>query len=307
MKHFFAFFLLSLALGACSKQASTSSDDTDDSSNTELASSISQIGDAAFGGNSARVAAEEAADNIRGACSALTFGSCTSGKRTKSFSADGGDSDACTRGKSNAFSVFGQAVLTFSRTSTCLISATGDTVTRTFNNHYIKRGTGGRSVLIYTGTGTVGGKTIAAADLNDYSGTERSGGAVLTKGSGASGTLAITGIHRRGVNPNGKYGFWHTVYTDSANPLSFSTDLSTGSITMNGTTYVAHNRAKVKIGTTLLDVRFEAACRHPVGGSTKFEYTGTNGALVSLTLTWSATCGQASDGTVTVDIEDNNS
>lgn len=296
-----------LVVGCSSKD---SADDPEDTTNTDLAAAAAQVGDAARGTTSVRDVMD-APRVTTDSCSTHALGACASETRTRNFSTspDGGDQNPCTRGKGNGLNVFGSAVLTFTGTASCAISAAGDTVTRTLKNHYFVHGNKGKTVIVYTGTGTVGGKAIADADLKDYQGTTRSGGAKLTKGNAGTDTLDILGIHRRKVNPNGKYAFWHTVYTAAGAGLSVQKDTpAVGKTTVSGTAYIALNRAAKTVTKTLTGVVYDASCRHPIAGTTTFSTPGEGGAAATtVTVEWQSECGKAKDksaGDALLDLED---
>ena len=258
-----------------------SSDDSDNTTNADLASMTSILGEIINPTVAVR-------DTRASACSAMALSECSANLKTRSFSTDGGDSTPCTRGN---VSVFGKTILTFS-SATCALT-TSHTVTRTFDNHYLQLAAGGK-VLIYTQTGTVAGKIIAGTDLKDYEGTSRSGGALLTKGSSAD-TLAITGIHRRSLSSSGRYGYWHTLYSDTDLSISRSGASSTIS---SGTLILMHNRAKIKVSKEFTDVVFNESCVFPVSGTITYTVTSDSATSKLFTATFSSTCGKASiDGT----------
>jgi hypothetical protein len=152
-------------------------------------------------------------------------------------------------------------------------------------------GLGGRKVLIYTGTGTVADKTLADEDLKDFEGTARSGGAILKKLDGDVRKMTITGIHRRAVNPRGKFTMWHTIWSDAD---AITVTGSGASRTLDGTMYVMHNRAQRKITKTLTGVVLSSGCRFPTAGTTNFAWSGG-----SVSVTWGS-CGSVTiDGTST--------
>jgi len=223
--------------------------------------------------------------------------------RTRNFSepSDG----YCTRGQGNLVRTYGKSILTFANVGgACdFDTATGSTatppsVTRTLDGHYMQLGANGRKLLVYTGEGTVGGKTIAADDLKDFEGNTRSGGAVIKKLNGDIRKLTINGIHRRGLSILGKYTLWHTLWTDAD---GVTVTGSRGDRTLNGTIYVMHNRASRKITKTLTDVKFSSSCRFPISGTTNFSSTAG-----SVTVTWTSSCGTATidGGAVDVDTAD---
>jgi hypothetical protein len=293
MKHRVLFATLALlSLAGC---GSTSDSDADDTANTDLAASAAEVGDVAGAGSTGIGRFLES----RTSCSGISFGSCASGVRERDFSS--ASDGYCTRGSSNGRHVYGKSILTFANVGgACdFDSATGaDTnspsVTRTLDNHYVQRGNNGRKVLVYTGEGTVADKTIAAADLTDFEGTVRSGGAVLKKLSGGTKKLTILGIHRRGLNPNGKFTHWHTLYSDAD---GITVTNSGSDRVLNGTMYIMHNRKSLKITKTMTNVTFSSSCQFPKSGTTTFSWT-EEGAAQSVSVTWSSTCGEASiDGT----------
>ncbi len=285
-----------LLLVACSK---TTTSEADDTSNTDLATSVTEVGDMAGSGatGAGRLLEEmdEALEALpRASCSTIAFGSCVSGVLERNFSSP--TEGYCTRGPANGIRTFGKAILTFANVTACGFEAVGaaDTntpsITRTLDNHYLQRGASGRKLLIYTGAGTVGGQTIGADDLKDFEGTTRSGGATVKKLTTGK-KLTINGIHRRGLTAGGKYTMWHTLYTDADGITVTNAGLDR---VMDGTMYVMHNRASRKITKTLTAVTFTAACRFPISGTTAFSWTGG-----SFTVTWGA-CGSATvDGAAT--------
>jgi hypothetical protein len=286
-------------------RCSSAADDSDDTTNSELASSATEFGDVSGAGATGR---EEIAADLRATCASLAFGACDSATKTqtRAFSTDGGDSNPCTRGTSNGRNAYGKAILTFSEAA-CAFSTTGATVTRSLSNHYIQRGNNGYKVLTYTAVGTVGGKALVEADLKDFEGTVREGGGVLKKGSGATDTLTITGIHRRGLKPNGRFGFWHTLWSDADGiTVTRAGSGASATATLSGTMYLMHNRAGVKVTKTLTDVKFENGCHLPTGGSISYTTpaVGTT-AAATVTVVFSGTCGTAAIDSVATDLDPN--
>jgi hypothetical protein len=289
---FIALALLSIA--GCD---SASDSDEDDTIASDLASAVVEIGDLA--GSGATGLGRELFASERASCSSLSFGACANEVRERDFSAP---SDGyCTRGSSGGRHVFGRVLLTFANTSSAcnFNGSVGDdsnppSITRTVDNHYVLRESDGRKVLVYTGEGMVAEKAIGAADLLDFSGTSRSGGAVLRKVAGNVRNLTILGIHRRGLSSAGKYTHWHTLYSDT--DAITVTDTGMGKL-LNGTLYIMHNRKQRKIAQSLESVSFVPSCQYPVGGATSYAWT-ENGEAKSVGITWSSTCGSVNvDGT----------
>ncbi len=265
----------------------TSTDDTDDTSTEDYVSATSEIGDLSGSGSTGLSLVSSPRKDSSGACSSVPFGACEGKKRERAFSLAGGDTEPCTRGKANGRRVFGKVLLTYSADS-CAFSAEDSTITRTLSNHYVQRGLNGKKVLIYTDSGTVASKSLSESDLIDYEGTKRSGGAIKKKGSGTEDKLTILGIHRRGLNPNGKFGFWHTLWSEAdAITVVESGTGDSSTATLNGTFYIMHNRAKLKVTKTLKDIKFVKGCSHPTSGTETI--TLPNGTTTSVT--FNSNCG----------------
>lgn len=249
--------VFSLAVG-CSK-SSNSSDEDDDTSTIDITqAAVNSVGDAlqkdsvsTFGFNDVHAMTNQ--------CSTVSFGSCTSGIKTRDFTTDG-----CTRtnqANTKSVTVYGSVALTYDD-SACAYNV-GNFFTRSLSNHYVV-GTSGYKVLSYTSTGTVGGYTVTASNLKDYEGVSRSGGTVVTKTS-TGYNVVINGIHRRGVKSTGRLGFWHTIYTPTSGLI-----VTTGSShSVDGTVYVAHNYLNKTVITTFTNVVYptDGSCCYPTSGS----------------------------------------
>ena len=281
-------FNLALILGLLFllNQCGSSTDDTDDTSTSDYVSASGEVGDVSSGGSTGLSLANTRKD-VGDACPSIAFSACTSKVKERAFSLNGGNTEPCTRGKSNGRRVFGKAILTFSADD-CAFTEEDATITRTLSNHYVQRGLNGKKVIIYTGTGTVADKNLSGTDMADYEGTTRQGGAVLKKGAETEDKLTVLGIHRRGLNPNGKFGFWHTLWTEEDGITvvrSGSGDSATA--TLNGKLYIMHNRAKIKITKTLKDVKYVKSCMYPTSGTETIEIPGS----ATVTATFTSSCG----------------
>lgn len=314
MRHRFYCLILGVSLFSLTGCLS-SLNDSDDTTNTDFAAAVSEVGDAVGAGATGlgrsephheeddlmRASSEGASaatlKNLRASCSSISFGSCSAGQKIRYFSDEGGNSSPCTRGKSNGRRVYGASVLTFSDAICAFDSlGAGATVTRTLSNHYIQRGLRGNKVLIYTGTGTVSDQIFVESDLEDYEGTSRSGGTTLKRTAGDSDKLTISGIHRRGFTTAGKFTFWHTIFSDPdalTVTKSGSGDSRTASLT--GTLFIMHNRMRKKVTKTLSNVTFTKGCAHPTSGTATLSIPSDDGTTSStVTITYSNTCGEAS-------------
>ncbi len=297
MKTTLTWVLTLLVTVACSKEGDTT--DADNTTSSSIAAAMAEVSDVVGAGATGlgRVADEL----TRTACSTVPFSACASEVRERNFS--GPNDGYCTRGTTNLARTYGKSILTFDNTSACNFDgapasdSAPPSVARTLFNHYVQLGAGGAKLLVYTGEGTVGDKTIAAVDLKDFEGNTRSGGAVIKKPlTGAPDhKLTILGIHRRGVTVAGRYTLWHTLYSD-ADGITVS-DGGGGDRVLNGTMYVMHNRVQRKITKTLAGVKYTAACRFPVAGTTNF--TSTAG---SVTVAWGS-CGSATIDGVAATLE----
>jgi hypothetical protein len=281
-----------IVISACNKKTDEGSTGTTDEStaNDLIQTSVNAVNDGISALNSSQTFAlrtESTSSDVGvvAACSTLATPTCTSGHRTLDF-------NSCTRTNSSGVSITinGTVDWAFSDTANCNIDALNETVTRTHSDHYVTLASG-EKILIYTGEGTVGGKSIAAADLLDYNNVNRSGGHVLTNTGTDTRSLAINGVHRRKVRASGVYGFWHTVYTDSGSPLTITIGGDTK--TISGTVNVAHNRLQSTATTTYTNVTFNSSCCYPVGGTVTYA-SGSE----SITSVFSAECGVATIGDV---------
>jgi hypothetical protein len=279
--------------------------DNDNTTNAELAAASSLVGEAATAGTAAAGSRFFSLFESRTACSSIPFGDCTaSNTKERAFSDAGGDTNPCTRNNgSRGRNFYGKATLTFSAAS-CGFAAADDTITRTLSNHYVQRGNNGMKVIAYTAAGTVSTATLTADDLKDYEGTTRAGGAVLKFVDATTRKLTITGIHRRSLLPNGKFGFWHTLYSDAdAITVTKGDSDADPTLTLNGVMYLMHNRIKVKLTKTLTNLKFDKSCPYPVDGTIVFSGF-SDSSTVSVDFAGTS-CGDAKIGGVSGDLDEN--
>jgi hypothetical protein len=292
--------ILVLGLSGCGKKTTDDADSgTDDSSTSSyVQSSLESVTDAisADAGVSSQPFSVEGDDQIVSAasdlspfadCSTVSFDSCIAGVKVRSF-------NQCTRTSSAGGTVtaYGMSKLTY-LDSSCSMGTTNNYFVRSFEGHY--RSTAlGYKVLSYTGVeNDLAGVAIGTADLQDYTGTVRSGGTKVTTTGANTRTIEISGVHRRGLRANGEFGFWHTTYTSS--PLQVSKSGSTYTI-VSGSVNVASNRLGLVTSTTYSGVEYDpSVCCYPIAGTV----TVSVGSATPVVTTFSSTCGSVQlDSTV---------
>lgn len=294
---------------SCSKKDGVINDGTDDTSALMLISgAASVLGESLQGGAASPSVmsseeeinasglfenADQTSASLLASCSTISYGSCSSGATTRDFGTGG-----CTRTASsgNSATIYGSVTWTFSggngACSNGLAWNTANvsgTATRTTSGHYAETSSGYR-VLSYTGTGSVGGATIAASDLTAYTGTSYSGGTTVTFGASNTRSINILGVHRRGLRSNGSlYTFWHTFNT----PTPLSVSVSGGNYTISsGVVKLFHNRARITVTNTFVNTTYpvDGSCCYPTGGSIQTQVGVGN----PITTTFNSTCGSVS-------------
>lgn len=277
---------------------SSTTSDSDDSTTADVAAALSVVGELVN-----TVVQTRTNRASRALCSAKVYDPCDSNlKRIRYFSPSALDADGCTRGSgTTAYSVFGSATLTYNAVN-CTFTNIGNSVTRTLANHYYSPEFSGRKVLVYTGTGTVAGKVLETADVTDFNGTSRTGGSTLAITSAGATTeerLNISGVHRRGLNGNDRFSFWHTIYTSSTDPILLSRTGSTATVT-GGTLVVLNNRASSSTSMAFSSVSFSSTCCYPTAGTVTLTQTLSDGTSSTISTVYSSTCGSVTiDGTST--------
>lgn len=278
-----AILIFTLSLG-CNKKSDNTDDSTSSVSAIDLiAASSNVVADGISSMESNPSAFSTKSVSLLSTCNSLTAPTCSSNTKTIDF---GG----CTKTNNNGLdvTVYGSSLLTFTGTN-CSMSASTDSVTRTFSNHYITVGSLGGKILVYTNAETIGDIILGSSDLLNYDGQSRSGGSTLTNTDGGNNyTLSISGVHRKRIKANGNTGFWHTLYT--SDPMTIS---KSGTVkTLNGSVSVAHNILKITATTSFENTTYDSSanCCYPTGGSITYQ-VGSNPSSV---YTFSSTCGDVS-------------
>ncbi|MCB0368703.1 MAG: hypothetical protein KDD45_04465 [Bdellovibrionales bacterium] len=200
-------------------------------------------------------------------CSRALDSTCSSGIQSTSFS-------SCSLGSSRV-TVNGNIQLAYS-SSACDMSATGNTVTRTYN---------------YSITGPRGGGVITTSSNShsDYENNQIGGGAKITR-LAAGYKMEILGKHKV-FTLNNKTLFDISMHSDSANPLVFSGSLVRNQrVLANGKLILSHNLAKYSTTFTMTNLKWTSVCCHPIEGQIAVEYSGSKTGAASVTFT---SCGMA--------------
>lgn len=275
-------------LSSCSRVGSSDSDTT---TVAELISATSMIGPLV---QSMSVYRSER--DVYATCSSLSFGACDSTNYTKTlyYSPSALDGNGCTRGSgANLQTLFGAVTSTYN--SADCSESNGTTVTRSFVNHYLMNANGD-DVLMYSNVGTVAGVDLAVADLTDYGGVVRRGGATMLRSAGTD-ILMIPGIHRRGYSAAGRFTFWHTLYT--TNPLNIQRNGANSTI-FAGQVMLAQNRGEYLLTQTMINTVFQTSCNYPVSGAITYTTTSATAPTTSFTVNFLPTCGSVTvDGSPT--------
>jgi hypothetical protein len=278
--------LLALILTSCGGTGSESTDDTETSD--LVATNVLILGDSLTDASTA-MGLRVAEPRPTAACDTIAFTDNCAAASTRSRDLG---SSGCTRSIGTRTStVFGITTLSFSSASACSnwFSGAPDNsfVSKTESGSY-SQGAFGYKVLTYTTLDdVVAGRTISDSDLKDFSGTKRSGGTKITRLSLTTRSIAVAGVHRRGLRPSGDFGFWHTLYSDS--DQSTTVTYAASKFTLNGATTLAHNRASQKFIVSFSNLAIEAdrSCCYPVGGT--LSLSSTEGSAIEVS--FSESCG----------------
>lgn len=202
-----------------------------------------------------------------GGCGRAVFQACVNGVKSIEY-------DSCEI-NGTRFVLDGSVNLTYSDLS-CALSATGDSVTRTFRTKI---------------TGPRGGSVEHFSSERDVrlANGPVGGGGKLTK-SATGWSVDVLGHHAVGTLPNGRPLF--DVSLKTAAPLQVSGSLArAGRIVDGGQLDVYHNLAGFKASFVPSQLQYSNTCCHPVSGSLSITYTGsiTGSAVVTFN-----GCGDAS-------------
>lgn len=200
-------------------------------------------------------------------CSRALASNCNNGVRSATLS-------SCTLGASN-LKATGDINLTYS-SSSCDMSATNATVTRTYN--YDISGPRGGGVI-----------TNSSDSHTDYNGNQIGGGAKITK-LATGFQIDILGKHKI-FNLRSKKLFDISVKSDASNPLVFTSSLSRNQRQLqSGKLVVSHNLAKYTAEFTLTNLKWTSVCCHPVEGQISVVYSGSKTGQSTVSFT---SCGMA--------------
>lgn len=201
-------------------------------------------------------------------CSRAFAQTCTNGIKEINYS-------SCTT-PNGVRQMEGSVKLAFSNSS-CLMSADGDSVVRTYNIQI---------------TGPRGGAVVNSSDsAQDYRlGSAYGGGSKIIK-TASGHNLEILGKHKK-MEKNGRELFNVSIRT--LQPMQVTGGLSRGSRQVsNGQLEINHNLAKFTSVITASNLQWGNSCCHPVAGTLSIVHSGSKTG--SSTVTFSADeCGVAS-------------
>lgn len=172
---------------------------------------------------------------------------CETGLRTKTY-AD------CSIGSSD-YKMGGQVVLTYSNIDTCSLSATFDSVTKTYDG-FKRMDPDGSSV------------TISSVSHRDYLEQEVGGGAELILTNGYH-MLDIRGIRRTHSQNLFDLSFQSGSSIEIQNTLGRD-----GRVLSSGILYIRDNIKHYTITAEVSDLAYESNCCHPVGGKMTLNFEG---------------------------------
>lgn len=198
-------------------------------------------------------------------CTRAYIETCNSGNKEIVY-------DECTI-RNGRFTISGELSLAYSDSS-CSMSTTGNSVTRTYN---------------YTMSGPRGGSiTHSSNSQTDYNSNTYGGGATLTK-TASAWELNILGKHKTLTINNEEKA---NISIRSIGNITMTGGLSRSLRRMsNGQLEINHNIAQFSVVYTLNDLQWSASCCHPISGSIQADYSGS--ISDSATIEFNS-CGSAS-------------